>query len=380
MTPAIRRILVGLTIALTSAAALGAVGRGQTHSSPPAAPQKKVKGAAGQPWPDAATIEARRAAAESRKLFSTDEPLPFTLTADFKAIDNDKDAKSTKVYQGAIEFAGPDGQPKDVPIEIRPRGQSRRVLCSFVPLRLMFPKEQVKGTVFDGISSIKLGVHCKNEFEELLPREYAAYRINNLLTPRSFRVRLAHASYVDAKTKKPMDAHLAMFIEEDEDVARRLGGRLTDQQGLKFTGVDLDTITELTLFEYMISNHDISLFAQHNIRVVEVPTGVKYPVPYDLDEAGLVDAPYAVPPPILHLDSVKDRLYRGPCRPAAELEPILANFQSVKPMVMALFDTLPMMKNAYRADAKKFLEGFYHTLDQPGAVKKAFTDCKNVAF
>jgi hypothetical protein len=44
---------------------------------------------------------------------------------------------------------------------------------------------------------------------------------------------------------------------------------------------------------------------------------------------------------------------------------------------MALFDTLPMMKNSYRADAKKFLEGFYHTLDQPNSVKKTFTDCKN---
>ena len=379
MTPAIRNILVGLMIAVTSAAALTAAGQPQTRGTPPA-PQKKVKGAVGQPWPDAATIEARRVAAENRKLFSTDEPLPFTLTADFKTIDNDKDVNSTKVYQGTIEFAGPDGQPKDVPIEIRPRAHSRRVICSFIPLRLTFPKEQVKGTVFDGITSIKLGVHCKNEFEELVPREYAAYRIDNLLTPHSFRARLAHASYVDAKTKKPMDTKLAIFIEDDEDVARRMSGRLTDQQGLRFTGVDLDTVTQLALFEYLISNHDISLFAQHNIKVVELPSHVKYPVPYDLDEAGVVDAPYAIPPPVLHIDSVKDRVYRGPCRPAAELEPILAKFQSVKPMIMALFDTLPMMKNSYRADAKKFLEGFYHTLDQPSAVKHTFTDCKNAGF
>jgi hypothetical protein len=380
MTPAIRNILVGLMIAVTSAAALTAAGLPQVRSAPPAPPKAKVKGAVGQPWPDAATIEARRVGAENRKLFATDEPLPFTLTADFKTIDNDKDVNSTKVYQGTIEFAGPDGQPKDVPIEIRPRAHSRRVICSFIPLRLTFPKEQVKGTVFDGITSIKLGVHCKNEFEELVPREYAAYRIDNLLTPQSFRARLAHASYVDAKTKKPMDTRLAMFIEDDEDVARRMAGRLTSQQGLRFTGVDLDTVTQLSLFEYMISNHDISLFAQHNIKVIEVPAGVKYPVPYDLDEAGIVDAPYAIPPPVLHIDSVKDRVYRGPCRPAAELEPILAKFQSVKPMVMALFDTLPMMKNSYRSDAKKFLEGFYHTLDQPSAVKHTFTDCKNAGF
>jgi hypothetical protein len=377
MTPAFRRTVFGLMIAAASAAALHADWAPQGRSAP-AAPPKPAKGGADEPWPDAQTIESRRVAAENRKLFSTDEPLPFTLTADFKAIDSDKDPNSTKVYQGTIEFAGPDGQPKEVPIEIRPRSHSRRIICSFTPLKLTFPKAQVKGTVFDGITNIKLGVHCKGEYEELLSREYADYRIDNLLTPSSFRARLAHASYVDAKTKKPVDTRLAMFIEDDDDLARRMGGRLTSQEGLRFATVDLDTVTVLSFFEYMISNLDFSLSAQHNLKIVEVPSGVKYPVAYDFDYSGLVDAPYAVVAPVFHVDTVKDRVYRGPCRPAAELAPIIAKFQTVKPQVMALFDTLPLLKNSYRSSAKKYLEDFYHTLDQPNSVKHNFSDCKTI--
>jgi hypothetical protein len=57
-------------------------------------------------------------------------------------------------------------------------------------------------------------------------REQRAYRISNLLTPRSFRARLARATYVDAATKKSLGTRHAMFIEDDDDVAKRLKGAL----------------------------------------------------------------------------------------------------------------------------------------------------------
>lgn len=376
MTPATRRILVGLTAAF-GAATLYAQLAAQTHSAPPG-PAKAPKGGPNEPWPDAATIEARRVSAENRKLFASDDPLAFRLTADFKAIDADKDPNSTKVYQGTIEFAGPDGQPRTVPIEIRPRAHSRRVICSFIPLRLTFPKEGVKGTVFDGITSIKLGVHCRSDYAEIVAREYVAYRIDNLLTPRSFRARPATATYVDAKTQKSIDTRFAIFLEDDEDLARRLGGRLTSEQNLKFAQVDSDTMTMLGLFEYMISNDDVSVMAQHNIKVVEVPSGQKYPVGYDFDYAGLIDASYAIPNPLHHLTSVRDRYYMGPCRPADQLAPILATFESVKAAVMSIYDTAPVLSKSYRSEAKKFLQEFYHTIEQPNSVKHEFTTCKTV--
>jgi hypothetical protein len=378
MTPAIRNLSLGVMMAVCGAAALQA-GAQQQRTAPPApvAADKKVKGGA-QPWPDAKTIESRRASSEGRKLFASEDVLPITLTADFKSLNNDKNVNSTKVYPGTVTFAGPDGQPKTVNVTLTPRGHSRRVICNWVPLRITFPKEPVKGTVFDGVESIKLGVHCKAEADDIVAREYAVYKIDNLLTPRSFRARPAKASYVDVKSGKPMETDKnAMFIEDDDDVARRMSGRITDAEGLNFARVDYDTITMQLLFEYMISNHDISLSAQHNFRVIEMPDGKKYPVPYDFDYSGVVDAPYAIAPAVLHIDTVKNRVYRGPCRPAADLAPILDKFRALKTQIMSVYDTAPNLKNGYRSDAKKYLDGFFKIIDDPGKVKHEFTDCNH---
>ena len=64
--------------------------------------------------------------------------------------------------------------------------------CSFAPLRLEFDADRAKGTIFEGHKNLKLGTHCRDNdlFEQYVPREYTAYRIYNLFTPRSFRARL----------------------------------------------------------------------------------------------------------------------------------------------------------------------------------------------
>ncbi len=71
----------------------------------------------------------------------------------------------------------------------------------------------------------------------------------------------------------------------------------------------------MMLFEYMIGNTDFSIWALHNVRIVQKPDAhAAIAVPYDFDLSGLVHAPYATPDRRLGLRSVVDRLYRGPCR------------------------------------------------------------------
>ena len=328
-------------------------------------------------WPDAKTIEDRRKSATNRRLFRVTEPLAFTLIADFKAVNRDRDPKSTRTFPATIEFARDDGTTASIPLRIRTRGHSRRVLCAFAPLRLELPKEQTKGTVFDGHGALKLGTHCRTEFEEYVLREHAAYRIYNLLTPRSFRTRLAKATYVDASSKKVQGIRYGMFIEDDDDVAKRLGGQIVDIPKMTFNRVDMETMTLMALFEYMIGNTDMSLHVQHNVRLTQTPEGMRYPVPYDFDYAGLVDAQYAVPGTGLGLVSVRDRLYRGPCRTPAELEPFFAQIRAIRTDVMALYDNLPDFSKEYRVQAREYLKEFYSAIDKPSAVKRAFIDgCK----
>jgi hypothetical protein len=347
---------------------------GRPGQSPPA----KAASADPTAWPDAKTIADRRRSSENRRLFRSDEPVAITLTANFRSVNNDRVPNSTKLFPATIEFARPNGAAVSVPLQIRGRGHARRQICSFVPLRLELPKEQTRDTVLDGHGPLKLGTHCSNSYEEIIVREYAIYRLYNLLTPRSFRARLVKATYVDAASKKPITTRQAMFIEDDDDVAKRLDGRIVDLQKVTFNRVDAETVLLMSLFEYMIGNTDMSMFLQHNVRLVQTQAGQRYTVPYDFDYAGLVDAPYAIPGSHFGLGSVRDRLYLGPCRTAPELEPFFARMRAVKAEAMALYDTLPGLSDKYRTEAKEYLERFYRTIDRPGDIKRAFIDnCNN---
>jgi hypothetical protein len=365
---------------LVGAAVCHILAAGPSAQTPAGAPAK-AKAAAPREWPDAGTLASRKKDAENRRLFREVAPLAVTITANFKAIDRDRNPASTKTFPGTLEFKKDDGSLGSVDVQIRTRGHMRRLFatCDFAPLRIEFARDQVKNTVFDRQTSLKLGTHCRNipEIEQYVLLEYSAYRIFNLLTPRSFRARLTDATYIDAVTKKPLGTHHAMFIEDDDDVAKRAEGRITDRKD-DLRWLDLEQFARMTVFQYLIGNTDLSVIGQHNVRLVQMPSKTVYPVPYDFDYSGLVDAVYAHPPPELKISTVRERLFRGPCRTLPELQSLFAETRAVRPAVTALYDELSALgldpKRQRRALA--YLDEFYRTIERPVLVKSAFlTDC-----
>jgi hypothetical protein len=327
------------------------------------------------PWPDAATLAERKRDAERRRLFRSDELLPVTLTADFRAVMRDRNDDSVRTYPATISFPAPDGSVQSMSLRIRTRGHSRRNVrtCTFAPLRLEFDKAQTKGTVFDGHGALKLGTHCRTGQQEIILREHAIYRMFNLLTPRSFRSRVAKMTYLDAATGKLVAEEAGLFIEDDDDVARRLEGRSIAAAQPVFVTIEPGSLDLMMLFEYMIGNTDFSIMQQHNVRVVQTPAGQRFAVPYDFDYSGLADASYARPAPALPINSVRDRLFRGPCRTAAEWQPSVDQLRAVKSKVMELFDA-PGLSPSYRQQARSYIEQFYRVLDQPSTLKRALID------
>jgi hypothetical protein len=331
-----------------------------------------------EPWPDDAKLEEKRKEAETRRLFRSQDTLAFTLTADFGAIQRDRDPQSERTWPGVISWTDEDGSATTAPVQVRTRGNSRRKphICSFAPLRIEFDKPRMKGTPFAGHNALKLGTHCRdsNEYEQYVLREYTAYRAFNALTPRSFRARLARATYLDAKNNRTVASKYAIFLEDDDDVAERQLGRIVTVKGIPFTAVDTETLTLMMLFEFMIGNTDWSVASQHNVVIVQTREGRRYPVPYDFDYSGLVDTTYSVPDKQLGIATVRDRLYRGPCRTAAELEPFFATIRNAREQIFALYDALPDMSDGYRKNAKNYLDEFYRLIDRPRDVKRAFID------
>jgi hypothetical protein len=232
----------------------------------------------------------------------------------------------------------------------------------------------VKGTVFDGQENLKLVTHCRDskEAEQYPLREYAAYRIFNLLTPKSFRARLVKVTYINTPGNKSLGTHNGMLIEDDSDLAKRIEGRIVTQTQL-LSRLDRDYFTLVTMFFYMIGNLDVSVIGQHNVKLVQTRDRAVYAVPYDFDYSGLVDTPYAVPPKELQVSSVRDRMYRGPCRSAPELDTLFARFRAIRPEIAAIYDSIPDFDEKGKKRALEFLDQFYRTLDRPNVVKRDFT-------
>jgi len=223
------RLAMRLTALLL--ATLGAMQGMSAAQAPPAKKNPYLKLA--QPWPDAEQLRRRRTEAENLPLFKSQDPITFTIAGDIKAVNKDRDQKSTRQFPGEVRIARDNGQIDVIPVKLAARGHLRRMArtCDSVPLRVEFDKDRLKDTIFAGQGTLKLVVQCAGggEYEQYLLREHLAYRIFNLLTPlRSFRTRPAKITYVDAETSKTIATRVGMFLEDDGDVARRMEGRTVD--------------------------------------------------------------------------------------------------------------------------------------------------------
>jgi len=337
------------------------------------------QGAKEPPTPE--KIAEWKAESENLVLFKSEEPLEFTLTGNFKNISKDRDTLSTTEYWGEIKVAGTEGGETTLPVQLRTRGHYRLIRrnCAFVPLRLNFAKKDTKGTPFEGQDKMKLVTHCNSNslYDEYVIREYLADKVHTMLTPRSFRPRLAKVTYVDSATNEPIETRNGILMEHEDDVARRMEGEIIEQTGALFADVDMKQMLETAVFEVFVGNTDWSVAALHNIRLVRRPDFTVLTVPYDLDFSGLVGTRYSTPDPRLPIRSVKERLYRGPCVPLTELEPIFAPYHAQKEAIIKLYEETPGLDGRYRKDAIAFIEQFYKMLDSPRDLKWMFVDnCK----
>jgi hypothetical protein len=267
-----------------------------------------------------------------------------------------------------------------MPVSINARGHLRRMVrtCDYVPLRIEFAKKDVKGTVFARQDALKLVVQCAggDEYEQYVLREHLAYRLFNVITSRSFRARLARVTYVDAASGKTTGTRAGIFLEDETSVARRLEGRIVELPRLRFEDLDMDTLMPMMIFEYMIGNTDYSIYALHNVRIVQRPDKSLHPIPYDFDVSGIVNPPYGIPARGLMLKSITERLYRGPCRRQELVDPIVANFVAKKDIVKALPDSIPGLDRTAKLEVRAFIDAFYGSIKNAKDVRGLFVNCK----
>ena len=338
--------------------------------------KQEEKGPKEPPTPE--KIAEWKREAEGRALFTADTPVELKLVGNYKVISKDRDTLSTKEYWGEVQMSDGKGGELKIPVQLRTRGHYRLANrnCSFVPLRLDFKKTDVKETVFDGQDKLKLVTHCQGNatYEEYMIREYLAYKVHNLVTPRSYRARMARVTYVDSATGKEIETRNGVFLEHEDDVAKRMEGEVVEIRRALFDDVDPNQILELSIFAAFIGHVDWSLAALHNVRLVRQQNGTLLPVLYDMDFTGLVSTKYSIPDARLGIRSVKDRLYRGPCKEPTELAAFLGIYREKKDAILKLYDDTPGLDARYRNDAKNWLTQWFKLLDNPRDAKWMFKD------
>lgn len=339
--------------------------------------------AGAQESPPAPSAQTSAPVAEG-PLFMSHDVRSFRLQADFDAVFKERGQKS-HWHPATLSYTDSAGGAVRLPIKIKTRGNFRlkRSTCEFPPLYLNFSKKEVKHTLFAGQNKLKLTVHCQDKkarYEQQLLLEYLIYRVFNQLTDNSFDVRLARFTYVDSAGKRDSLTRYAFFLEDDDRMAARLGGKVFPRLHVIDQATDSTQIGLVWMLEYFAGNTDYSVWGLHNIVLVMRPQK-PFPlaVPYDFDWSGVVNAPYARPDYRLGIRSVRDRLYRGFCRPPEALTPVIELFNEKKDAIYDLYRNEEGLDPKMRDEALKYYDDFYKTINDPGAVKRAFMeDCRKV--
>jgi hypothetical protein len=305
-------------------------------------------------------------------LFDSEVPLAVRLAGDLRTLVNDRDSLKSKEHPFTLTVRDGDGQPVTLGVDLETRGHWRRQArnCDFPPLWLDLPRNRVAETVFRSQNRLKLVTPCRpgrRDYREYILREYAVYRIYNLLTPLSLRARLATTTYVDTTGRMDSLTVTTFLIEQVDEMARRNGGRRMDVIGARYADVDSLQFGLVGVFLYLIGATDWSLGGLHNMELMlDLRRSAFQPVAYDFDFSGIVNTSYARPDPRLNLRSVRDRRYRGTCLADGQWEAVLQRFRAHKAAIYAVYDSLPGLSPGYVRDTHRYLDDFYEVIDDPG--------------
>ncbi len=317
---------------------------------------------------------------QAQGLFRDTTVLDVTINTELKAVIRDRDSTKFQPHPATLTYREANGTTKTFPVTLRARGHFRRQArnCGFPPLKLEFERKDARETLFQGNSDLKITTNCRPgtaEYEEYILAEYALYRAYQAVSPNYFRTRLARITYHD--TSRGMDdvVSWAFFIEDDKEVAKKFGLNLLESHGAMFRDLEPTQLAITSLFEFMVANTDWSISGLHNVSLMQDSVGGIHTVAFDFDWSGAVNARYSFPDARLNIRSTTDRLYRGPCKPIEEWQPIFARFIAARPRIEAIYASLPALDARRKRVTLDYFADFYRIIGDPKTARSAMSPC-----
>ena len=317
-------------------------------------------------------------------LFEADDELRVVLEFPVKRLLRDR--LEREELAGTLHYQDRDGRKGSLPMVVRARGHTRLEICDFPPLRLEFDPAHTDGTPFAGQRRLKMVTQCRQDrhYDDYVRLERLIYVAYGLLTPVALRTRPLSATFIDSAERMSPLTGVAFLIEDIDDLARRVGRRETHVPELLPDDVDPAQTALFEMFQFMIGNTDWSVHVPsmgdeeccHNARVLRPAKGAEgklVVVPYDFDNAGLIDAEYAAVNPVVGVRRVRQRIYRGLCARNEHVPTAIARFQEVRPEMERLFEADDIGR-AIAHRAARYVRSFYEILDDPDDVRALIYD------
>jgi hypothetical protein len=287
----------------------------------------------------------------------------------------------TEYLDAVLTYYTSENDSVNKAIKVRSRGVFRRNYCDFPPLLLNFKmKDHITGE-FNRIHKLKMVTQCKPGQEDYLLREYLAYKLYNVLTDNSFRVKLLRVSYNNTfKESKPV-REFAFVIEPIEFLTERTNSIEVKSTNLGSGNIKPEIMDRMAIFNYMIGNTDWTVRGPHNVIILSQSHSERpdlgLAVPYDFDFSGLVNTNYSTPASHVDIKSVRDRFYLGPCRSEEDFSSALQEFKNKKEEFYKVINTFPYLSERSKKDITGYLNEFYRNFDKRNTIiYNLMSNCK----
>jgi hypothetical protein len=313
------------------------------------------------------------------KLFENDDVFDIALRFDITYYRRKK--PDTTYMPAVLTYYLGDKDSVNKDIKLKARGEIRRTqICDFPPLYLNFSMKDTAGE-FIGINKLKLVPYCKLGFEDYILREYLIYKLYNVLTDNSLKVRLLRINFINtAKVSKPIRQY-GFAIEPVKLYEKRTHSIELKSMNLTQRHVKTEMMDRFAIFNYMIGNTDWSVPSLHNALILSQPYSTQPDlamiVPFDFDYSGLVNTSYAIPFPELPIQTVRERLYLAVCRSEDSFKNTLKEFSDKKEEFYRVINDFPYLKEKSKKDMINYLNTFYSLFDKRNSiVSQLLKDCQ----
>jgi hypothetical protein len=238
-------------------------------------------------------------------------------------------------------------------------------------------KDPEKKSRFRKLGKVKLVAPCSSgfDYEKFVLEEYLIYKLYNIITDASFKVRLLNLTIQDSVKAKKHFKQYAFLIEPVKAFEKRKGWVEEEKQKYKTEETNRAHATLVFMFQYMVANTDWSVPYFHNIKLFYPKDSINarpYIVPYDFDFSGLINAPYASPPESTGLTSVTERYYMGYVRTMEELRATAALFLEKEDEIYNLVNNFEYIGDTDKRDMVSYLREFFDVIKDDSRFKDIF--------